>query len=118
MISILDVLLFSLVSNLPQIAIAIVGLVLVKTRLKGFHPRAYLYGTAGLALLLANGLLGAATRAYIHANAGNYGDASTLANRVTMANVVSFVVLAVSLVLILVALLADRSTASNSHSAT
>jgi hypothetical protein len=107
--SILEVVLSSLISSLPQIAIATVGLVLVHNRLRQSHPRAYLHGTLGMALLLANGLLGVAVRAYIQANAGQLHESAAWVNRLTMANLVSFVVLAASLVLILIALVADRN---------
>ncbi len=116
--SILEVLIVSLISHLPQIAIGIVGLVLVHTRLKRFHPKAYFYGTMGLTLLLANGLLGVATRAYIRANSGNFDNGADMVNMLTKVNLVSFVVLASSVVLILVALLADRGSAENLRVAT
>lgn len=107
--SILDVVLVPIASSLPQIAIAIVGLILIHTRLKPFYRRAYVHGTMGLSLLLANGLLGVATRAYIQANARNHDNAVAMANTVTMANFVGVVVLTAALLFILVALLADRS---------
>lgn len=110
---ILEVILASLISNVPEIAIATVGLVLVHTKLKRLHPRAYFYGTLGFVLLLAHGLLGVAIRAYLLAYATNYENGAALANKLTMVNLVGFVVLAVSLVLILVALLADRTSATS-----
>jgi hypothetical protein len=115
MSSIFDVLVSSLVSSLPQIAIAIVGLVLIQTRLKRGHPRAYFYGNIGLVLLLAHGLLGVSTRAYIHVNARNYGNATDFANTLTIANFVGFIVLSLALILILAALVADRSSADSSR---
>ena len=111
--SILDVLLASLIPHMPQIAIAIVGLVLIHTRLKRLHPRAYIYGTVGLVLLLGNGLLGVATRAYIQANVRNFESGPAIASMLTKLNLASFVVLTLSLALILVALLADRSPVEN-----
>jgi hypothetical protein len=112
--SILNALLAS-PSHLSLIAIAIVGLVLAHTRLKRLHPKAYIYGTVGLALLLANGFLGVATVAVIQANARDFGNGAAVANILTKFNLASFIVLTSSLVLILVALLADRRSAENSR---
>ena len=114
MTSILEVMLSSLIWSLPQIAIATVGLVLVHIKLKRSHPRTYLYGTLGFGLLLANGLLGMGVRAFIQINARNYENGAALANKLILANQVGFVALNVSLVLILVALLADRNSAKGS----
>jgi hypothetical protein len=112
--SMFEVLLGSLISSLPQVAIATVGLVLIHLRLRRLHPGAHLYGTIGFALLLANGLLGVAIRAYVTYAKDSY-DPVALAKMFTTTNLVSFVVLSVSLVLILVALLADRDPPKSSR---
>jgi hypothetical protein len=112
--STLEILLASLLSSLPQAGIAIVGLVLIHTRLRRLHLRAHLYGTIGLALLLANALLGVAIRAYIPYAQQSY-EPVVFANMLSIANLISFVVLSASLVLILVALLAARDPAKSSR---
>jgi hypothetical protein len=112
--SLLEILLASFISSLPQIGIAIVGLVLIHTRLRRLHPRAHLFGTIGFALLLANALLGVAIRAYVPYAKHSY-DPIAFANMLTTTNLISFVVLSASLVLILVALLADRDSAKSSR---
>lgn len=105
-----EILVTSLVSALPQIAIAIVGLILVHTRLKDYHRRAYLYGTIGLALMLVNGLWGALARTYTLTDAAQSLHPVALANKLSMANLISFVLLSASLVLLLAGLLADRDS--------
>jgi hypothetical protein len=105
-----EILLTSLVSALPQIAIAIVGLILVHTRLREFHQRAYLYGTTGLALMLLNGLWGALARTYALTNAAQSLHPVELANKLSMVGLISYVLLSASLVLLLAALLADRDS--------
>jgi hypothetical protein len=113
-----EILLSSLITALPQIAIGTVGLMLIHTRLKRLHPRAYLYGTLGLALLLVNGLWSALTRTYIQAAfAAQNEHPVALANKTTMANLAGFVVLTGSLIFILVAVLADRGSARTSRDA-
>lgn len=112
---IVAILLSSLFTALPHIVIAIVGLVLIQTRLKQVHPRAYLYGALGLTLLLANGLLGVGARVYFQVYVRDAPRGPDLANILTVFNLASFVVLTASLVLILMAILADRSPETNSR---
>ncbi len=109
-----EILLGALIVNLPQIATAAVGLVLIHTRLRRLHARAHLYGSIGFALLLANGLLGVAIRASIPYARQSYEPAA-FAKALTVTNLVSLVVFSASLILILVALLADRKPAENSR---
>jgi hypothetical protein len=115
---VVEIFLSNLITGLPQIGIASVGLILIQTRLKGFHPRAYRYGTIGLALLLVNGLWGVLSRTYIQAaSVAQTQHPVALANKITMVNLVGFVVLTGSLILILVAVLADRDSAKSSRGA-
>ncbi len=107
-----------LFEQLPGIVIGTAGLILIHTRWKRAHPRAHLYGSIGLALLLVNGLWRALSRTYIHAAY----DAQTLTtvalvNKSTMANLTGFVVFTASLVFILVAILADRDSVKSSRGA-
>lgn len=112
--SMFEIIMISLVTSLPQIAIATVGLVFVHTRLRRFYPRAHFYGTVGLALLLAHGLLVAAFRGYVPYFRQSY-DPVAFANLLTKYNLISYVVFSASFVFTLVALLADRSPAKNSR---
>src|SRR5688572_1031365 len=112
--SMFEIILTALISSLPQAAIATVGLVLIHTKLRRLHPRAHLYGIIGFALLLANGLIGGAFRAYMPYARRSY-EPLVFANMITKINLVSFVILSASLVLILVALLADRDPAKSSR---
>jgi len=106
-----------LVSQLPQIAIATVGLILVRTKLRGPHPNAYLYGTIGFALLLVASLWTVLSRTYIQASVTLAQDRLAFANRITMTNLAGFVVLTVSIVFIAVAVFADRDVAKSSRGA-
>lgn len=112
MSSVLEILLISLIPNLPQIGIATAGLVVIHTRLRRTHPRAHLYGTIGFALVLANALLGVAFRAYIPYARSWYGP-TVFAKMLTITNIVNLVVVGASLVLILIALISDRDSAKS-----
>ncbi len=114
MSSMLEILLSSLIPNLPQIGIATVGLVLIHARLRRIHPRAYIYGAIGFGLVLANGLLGVAFRVYIPYARRAY-EPAVFAKMLAATNLVSLVVFWASLVLILVALFADRDSARSSR---
>jgi hypothetical protein len=116
--SIVEIILSSLISGLPHIAIGTVGLILIHTRLKRPHPRAYRYGTFGLALLLANGLWGVLSRTYVQAAfAAQTQHPVALANKITIANLAGFVILTGSLIFVLAAVLADRDSAKSSRGA-
>ena len=104
-----------LITTLPQIIIAVVGLTLIHTRLKRLHPRAYLYGNIGLVLLLVNALWRVLSQAYIQAHIAQGQDRLALASMMTMANLAGFVVLTGSWIFVLVALLADRDLSKGSH---
>lgn len=106
-----------LVTTLPQIIVATVGLVLVRSRLKGFHPRAYFYGNIGLALLLANSLSRVLGQAYFQTQIAQGQDRMAVTTVLSIANFVGFVLFTASLVFILVALLADRESGNGSRSA-
>src|SRR5262245_41896248 len=112
-----EVILSSLIAGLPQIVIAGVGLVLVRTRLKRAHTRAYLYGNIVLAFLLVKSLWSVFTRAYIHAHIAQAQDRVDFANKLTMANLAAFVILMASLAFILAAILADRDQTKNPRGA-
>ena len=118
MTSTVEIFLSFLITSLPTIAIATVGLVLVHTRLRRSHPRAYRCGTAGLALLLVNGLGAVVAQTYIQAaRAAQTQHPLALASKITMVGVAGFVVTTAALVLILVAVLADRGTAGSTGGA-
>ena len=110
--SMLAILPAALILNLPQIAIAAVGLVLIHIKLKRPHPRVHLYGTIGLAFLLAHGLLGVAISLSMPYARRSYEPAA-FAKWITVTNLASLGVLSASLVLLLVALLADREAAKS-----
>jgi hypothetical protein len=103
-------LLAALIYNLPQIATAAIGLVLIHTKLRRLHPRAHLYGGIGFALLLASGLLSVATRVAIPYVRQSYEPAA-FAKALAITSLVGLVAFSASLILILVALLADRKPA-------
>lgn len=107
--SIVGNILASLVGASPQILIGAIGLVLIRSRLKRTFPKANLYGTVGLSLLLLSGLWSAVTRVYIQSNVSRHP--VELANVITAANLVGFLILSASLVFLLVAVLADRELA-------
>lgn len=113
----IEIILSLLITTLPQIIIATVGLILVHNRLKRLHPRAYLHGSIGLALLLVNALWRVLSQAYFQAHIAQGQDRLALTNMLTMANLAGFVVLMGSWVFILVALLADRDLAESSRGA-
>ena len=97
-----------LIGTLPQIIIATVGLIFVHTRLKGLHPKAYLYGNIGLALMLVNALWRIVSQTYFQVQIAQGQDRMAITNMLTMANLAGSVVLIGSWVFIVLALLADR----------
>jgi hypothetical protein len=107
-----------LIATLPQIIIAMVGLVLVHTRLRGLHPKAYLYGSIGLALMLVNALWRIAGQAYFQAQIDQGQDRLALTPLLAITNLAGTVILIGSSVFILLALLADRDLPGGSRSAT
>jgi hypothetical protein len=117
MSQVVEAFLSSLIVGLPQIVIATVGLMLVHTRLKRLHPRAYLFGNIGLVLLLVNALWSAVSRAYIQAYIAQVQDRLAFASKLTLANLAGFVILIASLAFILAATLADRDPARGSRGA-
>jgi hypothetical protein len=106
-----------LISMSPQILVATVGLILVHTRLKRRHPRAYRYGTIGLALLLVHLLLSTLSTTYVRATLAQGQAGPAAVNTFTMTNVAAYVALVASWIFILVALLADRDLAKGSSGA-
>lgn len=105
----------NLITGLPQIAIGAVGLLLVHTRLRRSHPKAYLYGTIGMTLLLANGLLGVLSRTYIQSAIAQAQHPISLANKTSMVSAAGYLISVISLVFILMALVADRGSEQNSR---
>jgi hypothetical protein len=112
-----EVFLSSLVVGLPQIIIAVVGLVLVHTKLKELHQRAYLYGNIGLGLLLVYALWSASIRVYIQTNMAQAQDRLAVINNFSIANLAGFVILIASLGFMLVAMLADRNPSKSPRGA-
>jgi len=115
MTSTIEIFFSNLIGGLPQIAVAAVGLILIQTRLKRVHPRAYRYGSIGFVLLLASAIWGVFGRTYfLAASAAEPLNRVALANSITMVGLVGSIGLIAALIFILVAVLADRDAASSS----
>jgi ABC-type uncharacterized transport system permease subunit len=104
-----------LISQLPNIIIAIVGLTLAHSRLKKMLPRAYLYGNIGFALLLMHSIWIVLGQAYIQASAAQAQDRIAYLNNFTIINLASYIVLTGAIVFIAIAVLADRNTPKSSR---
>lgn len=105
----------AILGRLPQIAIAAVGLILVHNRLKGPHPRAFLYGSIGLGLLLAEAVLGASLLAYIQGSIAQAPDRIAATNRYSILNASAFVIRMAALALMVAAIVADRGATRSSR---
>lgn len=101
--------------SLPQVVFAIVGLVLIRSRLRPSHPKACHHGTIGMTLILVNALWGALGRTWVLVVfAGETQDRMAVTNKLTVVGLVSFVLFSAALVFILVAILADRGPSTGS----
>src|SRR5687767_12284556 len=95
-----------LITSIPFLVIAVVGIVLARSKLRQEHAKARRLATIGFSLLGLQALIGAAGRAYVTSVVVSGGTvASSFA--LAMSNVATYLLLAISLVLLLCALLAD-----------
>ena len=108
----------ALISSSPILVIGVVGAVLSHIRLRQTHARARLLAVSGFGLLAAQALLGAGVRAYLDMMVIS-GSMLPVAvgNHRTITGVVSYLLLAASLILLLLAVLADRDSSGTSRGA-
>ncbi len=104
-----------LVASLPIVVIAVIGLVLCRSRLPKSHGKAKLLATMGFSLLGIQALGGEAVRRYIVGVAAGSGDRVAMANSFTTVGLVTYALLAVSLILLMFAIVADRTSQDSSH---
>jgi O-acetylhomoserine/O-acetylserine sulfhydrylase-like pyridoxal-dependent enzyme len=106
-----------LVASLPIVAIAVIGLVLSRSKLPKSHTKAKRLATIGFGLLAIQALGGEAVRRYIVAVAASSGDRIAMTNNFTIVGLVTYVLLAVALVLLMLAIIADRNVSESSRGA-
>jgi hypothetical protein len=98
----------ALIVSLPLLVIAVVGVVLSRSRLPQAHAKARRLATSGFSLLGLQALVGTIMRTYADTLFAGGGDRVAMTNVLSIANVVAYLLLATSLVLLLCAVLADR----------
>jgi hypothetical protein len=107
----------ALVGSLPVVAIAVVGIVLSRVKIPEAHAKARRLSTFGFSLLLLQALIGTTLRTYISYMAIESGDRLAMANQLTLIGVVASLLLWASLILLLLAVLADRNVSVPSRGA-
>lgn len=107
----------ALIASLPILVIAVVGAVLSRSRIPQAHAKARRLATIGFSLLGLHALVGAAMRAYVDTRFIDTGDRVAMANALSLTGVVTYLLLAASLVLLLLAVLADRNSSGPSRGA-
>lgn len=104
-----------LIGSLPTIVIAVVGVVLCRSKLPHAHVKARRFATSGFILLGAQALVGAAMRTYATSVATASGDRLAMVNTISLIGLVTYLLLATSLILLLCAVLADRDPMGSSR---
>jgi hypothetical protein len=107
----------ALIASLPLLVIAVVGLMLSRSKIPQAHTKARRLATSGFVVLGLHALIGAAMRAYLDTLFIGTGDRVAMANVLGLTNVAAYLLLATSLVLLLLAVLADRNSPSPSRGA-
>lgn len=98
----------SLLASLPLLLIGAVGAVLSHTRLKQTSAKAGRFATLGFGLIAAQALLGSIMRAYFLGLRDDGTHPVPIANGFTLIGLVTSIMLWVALILLLLAVLADR----------
>lgn len=107
----------ALLSSLPLLLVAVVGVVLSRSRLPPTHSKARRLATIGFILLGLQVLVGTTARIYVTSLAVGSGDRLAAANALTAVGFVSYLLQAASLLLLLFAVLADRDPSDSSRGA-
>jgi magnesium-transporting ATPase (P-type) len=107
----------ALITSLPIIVIAVVGVVLSRNKLPQAHARARRLATVGFSLLALQALVGTTMRMYVSYLAVESGDRLAMANYLTLVGVVASLLLWASLILLLLAVFADRNASGSSPAA-
>jgi hypothetical protein len=107
----------ALIASLPILVIAVVGVVLSRSKIPQSHAKARRLATIGFSLLGLQVLVGVVMRTYADTLAVNAGNPVAMANVLSLTGVVTYLLLATSLVLLLLAVLADRESPSSSRGA-
>jgi hypothetical protein len=107
----------ALVVSLPILLIAVVGVVLSRSRIPQSHAKARRLATSGFGLLGLHAIVGMAMRAYADTVTLRSNSPSAAANVLSIANIVSYLLLVTSLVLLLRAVLANRDPMTSSRGA-
>jgi hypothetical protein len=106
-----------LIAALPRAAIAITGLILLRSRLRTSHPRAYRFGSLGFGALLLGAIWSALVSAHAQLYAAQVADKVAYASMLTMANVFGYLLQIAAWALILAAILADRGASEGTRNA-
>ena len=107
----------ALIVSLPILVIAGAGVVLSRSKIPPAHARARRLSTSGFSLLGLHALVGVAMRTYVDTITLRSNSPIAAANVLSITNVVSYLLLAASLVLLLRAVLADRDSIGSTRSA-
>jgi hypothetical protein len=99
----------ALIASLPTVVIAVVGVVLSRSKLPQAHAKARRLATVGFSLLALQALVGASMRTYVPYLAVESGDRLAMTNYLTLIGVVTSLLLWASLILLLLAVFADRN---------
>ena len=105
----------ALLSSLPLLLIAVVGVVLSRSRLPHTHSRAKLLATLGFSLLGLQALVGTTVRIQVTYLLASSGDRLARPGALTAVGIVSYLLQAASLILLLCAVLADRGPHESSR---
>lgn len=98
------------IALLPFLVIPIIGLVLCRKKLAHSHPVASARATGGWVLLILHIALGRGATAFLTIHAVQSGDRLAYTNWLAHLRVASQLLLLASLILLLLAILADRSS--------
>ena len=105
-----DVFATVLLSSLPVLVIAVVGIVLCHRKLPQSHAKARRLATGGLSLMALETLVRSVMSAYVTVSRTEGRVGLPMVNALSIVNAVAYLLLLVSLVLMLLAVLADRET--------
>jgi hypothetical protein len=108
---------WALIASLPILVISVVGVVLSRSKIPQSHFKARRLATIGFSLLGLQVLVGAVMRTYADTLVVNTGRPIAMVNVLSVAGVVTYLLLATSLILLLLAVLADRESPSSSRGA-
>jgi hypothetical protein len=100
----------ALVTQLPMLLIAVIGVVLARSKLRQSYAKARRLATVGFGLMALHVLVASALRTYVDVVTTRSGDRLALVNFFTYVNMVAYLLLVASLVLLLLAVFADRDS--------